>query len=50
MRLLKVKTLAFEEFMDERNIPRYTILPHTWDAEEVTCQELCDGISKAVQH
>jgi hypothetical protein len=49
MRLLNVKTLAFEEFMDERAIPSYAILSHTWDAEEVTYQDICDGISEAVQ-
>ena len=49
MRLLNVKTLAFEEFMDERAIPSYAILSHTWDAEEVMYQDMFDGISEAVQ-
>jgi hypothetical protein len=49
MRLLNVDTLAFEEYMDERAIPSYAILSHTWDAEEVTYQDMCDGIPEAVR-
>jgi hypothetical protein len=49
MRLLNAKTLSFEEFMNEKTIPKYAILSHTWGAEEVTYQELRDGISPAVQ-
>jgi len=49
MRLLNVKTLTFEEFMNEKTIPKYAILSHTWGAEEVTYQDMCDGLSQTVQ-
>jgi hypothetical protein len=49
MRLLNVKTLAFEQFMDERATPEYAILSHTWAAEEVTYQDMCEGLSQVVQ-
>ncbi|KAI0432720.1 HET-domain-containing protein [Xylaria sp. FL1042] len=41
MRLLNCKTLTFEEFVQDT--PRYAILSHTWDDEEVS---LCDMKSK----
>ena len=40
MRLINVKTLAFEEYYGE-NIPSYAVLSHTWGSEEVTYQEWC---------
>jgi hypothetical protein len=49
MRLLNVKTLAFEEFMNEKTIPKYAILSHTWGADEVTYQDMRDGLSQTVQ-
>jgi hypothetical protein len=49
MRLLNTKTLGFEEFMNEKTLPKYAILSHTWGAEEVTYQDLRDGIPPAVQ-
>jgi len=35
MRLINTKTYAFEEFIG-RKIPKYAILSHTWEEEEVT--------------
>jgi len=49
MRLLNVKTLTFEEFMNEKTIPKYAILSHTWGAEEVTYHDMRDGLSQAVE-
>jgi hypothetical protein len=40
MRLINVKTLAFEEYYGE-NIPSYAVLSHTWGSEGVTYQEWC---------
>ncbi|KAH8801760.1 heterokaryon incompatibility protein-domain-containing protein [Xylogone sp. PMI_703] len=39
MRLLNVKTRLLEEFFED-SIPRYAILSHTWQANEVTFQDL----------
>jgi len=36
MRLLNVNTFAFEEFYDETTRPKYAILSHTWEDEEVS--------------
>ncbi|KAF5333998.1 hypothetical protein D9758_017537 [Tetrapyrgos nigripes] len=38
MRLLNTKTLKLEEFYAD--IPRYAILSHTWEKEEVTFQDI----------
>ncbi|KAI9645223.1 hypothetical protein NHQ30_005957 [Ciborinia camelliae] len=38
MRLINATTLDFEEFHGD-DIPKYAILSHTWDTEEVTFQE-----------
>ncbi|KAF5363021.1 hypothetical protein D9758_012657 [Tetrapyrgos nigripes] len=38
MRLLNTKTLRVREFLTD--IPRYAILSHTWEAEEVTFQDI----------
>lgn len=35
--------------MDESQIPAYAILSHTWEVEEVTYQDMRDGISAAVK-
>jgi hypothetical protein len=35
--------------MNEKTLPKYAILSHTWGAEEVTYQDLRDGIPPAVQ-
>ncbi|KAK5633611.1 hypothetical protein RRF57_009325 [Xylaria bambusicola] len=43
MRLIDVNTLKLHEFFGDQ-IPPYAILPHTWEAEEVTYEEwLYDG-------
>ncbi|RDW59097.1 hypothetical protein BP5796_12021 [Coleophoma crateriformis] len=41
MRLINAITLQFEEFYGDR-IPKYAILSHTWDEEEVTFQDWKD--------
>lgn len=38
MRLLNAKTLTFEEFYDNQ-VPKYTILSHRWEEEEVSYQD-----------
>lgn len=40
MRLLNVNTFAFEEFYDETTLPKYAILSHTWEEEEVSYKEI----------
>jgi hypothetical protein len=40
MRLLDTKTLELKTFLDERNVPKYAILSHTWGEEEVTFEDL----------
>jgi Heterokaryon incompatibility protein (HET) len=42
MRLLNTSTLALHEFFDQA-IPRYAILSHRWEGEEVTFQDLQAG-------
>ncbi|KAI1298082.1 heterokaryon incompatibility protein-domain-containing protein [Xylaria venustula] len=42
MRLLNVHTLVISEFYGNQ-IPRYAILSHTWDEEEVTLQDMIEG-------
>ncbi|KAK5994862.1 Vegetative incompatibility protein HET-E-1 [Cladobotryum mycophilum] len=43
MRLINVKTLKLEEFLD--SVPKYAILSHTWgdEAEELTFRDVQDG-------
>ena len=40
MRLLDTSTFELEKFFDEIKIPRYAILSHKWEDEEITLQEL----------
>ena len=40
MRLLSTSTFELESFFDEETIPRYAILSHRWEGEEITLQEL----------
>lgn len=40
MRLLSTSTFELESFFDEERIPRYAILSHRWEGEEITLQEL----------
>jgi hypothetical protein len=44
MRLLNAETRELEEFLDEKNVPDYAILSHTWGrpGDEVKLQELGD--------
>jgi hypothetical protein len=46
MRLLNTTTLELKEFFD-KNIPKYAILSHTWDNDEVTFDELQAGTGKS---
>ncbi|KAI1419197.1 heterokaryon incompatibility protein-domain-containing protein [Xylaria sp. FL1777] len=48
MRLLNVHTLIISEFHGNR-IPRYAILSHTWDEEEVTLQDMKEGIAPSLK-
>ncbi|KAK1910530.1 hypothetical protein P3342_008409 [Pyrenophora teres f. teres] len=45
MRLLNVNTEGFEEFIGQV-IPRYAILSHTWEEEEVSYQDYISGFYK----
>ena len=40
MRLLHAETITLELFPDDRLIPPYAVLSHTWGGEEVTFQEM----------
>jgi hypothetical protein len=42
MRLLNTSTLVVEEFI-QRKVPEYAILSHTWEAEEVTLDDMRSG-------
>lgn len=46
MRLLKVSSLTFEEFADERATPKYGILSHRWESQEVSYQDMVSGNAK----
>ncbi|KAI8627617.1 HET-domain-containing protein [Xylariaceae sp. FL1651] len=48
MRLLKVDTLEFVEFFEDR-VPPYAILSHTWREEEVSYREMLQPITGATQ-
>lgn len=39
MRLINIDTLNIESFIDDTNVPPYSILSHTWGPEEVTLQD-----------
>ncbi|KAF5363057.1 hypothetical protein D9758_012640 [Tetrapyrgos nigripes] len=45
MRLLNTKTLRLQEFLTD--IPRYAILSHTWENEEVTFQDIQNIVNLA---
>ncbi|RDW66828.1 hypothetical protein BP5796_09577 [Coleophoma crateriformis] len=40
MRLLNSRTLEFKEFFREDSTPKYAILSHTWEDDEVTFKEM----------
>jgi hypothetical protein len=43
MRLINVRTLKLEEFFGD-NIPQYAILSHTWDAVEISFEDMKAGL------
>lgn len=46
MRLLNATTFKLEEFFDE-NLPQYAILSHRWQEDEVSFQDMQNGIATA---
>lgn len=48
MRLINVHSLVISEFFSNRP-PRYAILSHTWDDEEVTLQDMKEGIAPSLK-
>ncbi|KDR81319.1 hypothetical protein GALMADRAFT_47817, partial [Galerina marginata CBS 339.88] len=48
MRLLNVRTLKVEEFMDERSCPTYAALSHTWGEGEVSFQQISTPAAKSM--
>jgi hypothetical protein len=40
MRLINTATLALHEYLGDENVPKYAILSHTWEDEEVSFQEM----------
>jgi hypothetical protein len=42
MRLLNTSTIELEEFFSD-HVPKYAILSHRWESEEVTYQVMCSG-------
>ncbi|KAK7462449.1 hypothetical protein VKT23_008048 [Stygiomarasmius scandens] len=48
MRLLNTETLQVKEF--EADIPRYAILSHTWEKEEITFQDIQDLEAAKFKH
>ena len=47
MRLLDSQTLKFKTFDDDRSIPSYAILSHTWGNDEVSYQDLIASFDDA---
>lgn len=43
MRLLAVQSLNFVEYSDESQIPKYGVLSHRWQEEEVSYQDMITG-------
>jgi hypothetical protein len=48
MRQLHTTSLQLEEFLGE--VPCYTILLYTWEANKVTCQDIQNGLAKEKEH
>ncbi|PPQ98154.1 hypothetical protein CVT26_003200 [Gymnopilus dilepis] len=48
MRLLNVRTLKVEEFMDEKSCPTYAALSHTWGDGEVTFEQISSPAAKSM--
>jgi len=47
MRLLNVSTLRVHEFLDDRHIPAYAILSHTWGEDECTLHDMNNPNAKS---
>jgi hypothetical protein len=45
MRLVNATSLKLEEFFDE-NLPRYAVLSHRWQVDEVTFQDMQNGTAR----
>ncbi|KDR73378.1 hypothetical protein GALMADRAFT_158435 [Galerina marginata CBS 339.88] len=48
MRLLNVRTLKVEEFMDDTSCPTYTALSHTWGEGEVSFPQISTPAAKSM--
>jgi hypothetical protein len=48
MRLLRSRDLTFQSFIEYESIPKYAILSHTWEEEEVTYKEMSKHPDQAV--
>lgn len=48
MRLIRIDSYEFSEYPDERQAPRYGILSHRWQEEEVTYQDMLSGKCKSM--
>jgi len=46
MRLLNTTTWKLKEFIGDNNVPRYAILSHTWEDDEVTYQDIISWVFK----
>jgi hypothetical protein len=46
MRLINTSTGLFEDFIG-RNLPKYAILSHTWEEEEVSFKDMVDPFCKS---
>jgi hypothetical protein len=42
MRLIDVETFALVSFPSAENVPKYAILSHTWEGDEVSFQDVAD--------
>jgi hypothetical protein len=40
MRLLRARTVSLEPFFDDRDLPPYAVLSHTWGSDEVSFHEI----------
>ena len=49
MRLLRTLDLLFEEFIDDRAVPPYAILSHTWSEGEVSFKDMESSIEASKQ-
>ena len=47
MRLLHARTHQLEVFQDERELPQYAILSHTWGKNEITFEDITARLTEA---